>query len=181
MHLMAGIKFGLILPMISGLISACQVKTEVECQSANWSLLGYHDGYHGDLPRFTQRMETCMKYGFSLQGDQYQQYQKEYQHGIESYCQPHNIYKLALAGQGDIQACPIAQYTELKSLYESASRFYNNQQKIDLLTQQLEAMNTDTKMNVNEKVLKSKQINETLARLGRYQRLLQQDLDRYHP
>ena len=160
---------------------ACQVMTETQCQSANWALLGSQDGERGYSSRFGERMESCAKHGITLQQRDQQQYQMTYQQGIQRYCQPDNIYRLALNGQGSIHACPTLLYQRLKPLHDSATRVYENQQEIESYRKQLKDIDNDSKMSAKDKYAESKRIHETLDRLLRYQRLLQEDLDRHRP
>ena len=162
-------------------LMGCQVMTETQCQSANWGLLGSQDGQRGYSERFGERMESCAQHGIALNLSHQEQYKIAYQKGIENYCQADNIYRLALNGQGSIHACPTALYQKLKPLHESATRVYDNQKEIEFYRKQLKDIDNDSKMSVKDKYAESKRIHETLDRLLRYQRLLQNDLNYYRP
>lgn len=113
----------IFLMLISSVIflSACATLSPQECHTANWKQIGEKDGQSGLSSRIANHYKACSKVNVVPNQNLYEE---GYKQGQKQYCQPRNIYKLALNGSGSYRVCPVEQHSELRPFYDVPHQFY---------------------------------------------------------
>lgn len=176
----------IILMGLSVVLLGCQVMTVSECQHANWAELGRQDGLRGYSANVYSRSDACLKHQVVIPAEKIAQYQRSYTTAIHQYCQPQNIFNLAIAGEGRISACPEPQYSQVKTIYAVGSNYYNKKQEIEEVQQRIRWLDekideTQNRQQRYEYMDEQRKKAKFLNRLLDEQKVLQRELDWIRP
>ena len=97
------------------LISGCTTMSPQQCATQNWQQVGYQDATQG-------KASQVLKYRKMCQNAVEQPYLLGFKQGLATYCQPQQIFKHALQGQGTYTHCDNA--LSLKESFDVAHRYY---------------------------------------------------------
>ncbi|PSU93431.1 hypothetical protein C9J27_21090 [Photobacterium kishitanii] len=85
-------------------LTACSVMNQQECETANWSALGYVDGSQGaSSSQFSDRSSACSEYNVRAN---FNEYQLGYNQGLTIYCTENNGFFIGSKGQSYQGVCP---------------------------------------------------------------------------
>ena len=108
---------------LSALVS-CSTLNKNECLNADWSTIGYQDGFQGKLrSRIAKHRKACTEYGVKPILDQYL---VGYEEGLVEYCQPARGYRRGLLGYNNKQLCNGAPHKPYTDAYRYGYDIYIN-------------------------------------------------------
>lgn len=110
------------------LLNGCAIMSKDDCLSANWPLIGQHDGISGAGSLMQKRGEACAKHKILIDRDQYTD---GYKKGLKTYCNPQAVFDYALQGKGNYQSCPLEMHNELRPYYNVANNYYQAKKGLD--------------------------------------------------
>ena len=85
-------------------LNACSIMSQNECQTANWSGLGYIDGSQGtSSSQFAERSNVCAKYGVR---SNFAEYETGYKQGLATYCTESHGFFVGSNGNTYQGICP---------------------------------------------------------------------------
>lgn len=117
-------------------LSACASMSPEECVVADWRQIGLQDGNAGhNNQQLARHQKACTKVNIT---PDFNQYRSGYQEGLQNYCQPQNVFALAMKGRGDINVCPSHQQTLLAPFYHVPHDYLAAKEKVESLIQDLE-------------------------------------------
>ena len=123
---------GLLLMLVLG---GCATMNEKECLNADWRAIGFEDGVRGaKLSRVGQHREACAEYDVKPDLDAYKSGRAE---GLNSYCRPHNGYRVGIKGASYYDVCPAALEKDFLQGYNAGRKIYLLESKIRSLSSQL--------------------------------------------
>lgn len=118
------------------LLSGCAAMSPSQCQTANWFIVGQEDAAAGNYSRLDKYHSACQK--TNIVPNQVQ-YEKGYEAGLVSYCQPENIFNEALHGRGEYRMCPVADRARLSSYYNAARSYYDANNELERLYKDIDS------------------------------------------
>ena len=85
-------------------LNACSSMSTEECQTADWSAIGYEDGAQGKAAEyFGTRRKACAEHGIAADFRGYMAGRAE---GVAHYCRPQNGYNVGASGRQYNGICP---------------------------------------------------------------------------
>lgn len=125
-----------ILPVLifAPFLAACASLTEEQCQSGNWSGIGYNDGLNGrSLEYIGNHFEACADLGISPDIGAWQAGREQ---GLLRYCTPENAYITGRNGGNFNNVCPASQSGNLTLAYNWGGEYFDITQEIMILTEE---------------------------------------------
>ncbi len=125
-----------ILPVLilAPFLAACASLTEEQCQSGNWSGIGYNDGLNGRSAEYIgNHFEACADLGISPDIAAWQTGREQ---GLLQYCTPENAYITGRNGDRFNNVCPTDQSTNLSLAYGWGGEYFDITQEIFTLTEE---------------------------------------------
>ncbi|MEC6907343.1 DUF2799 domain-containing protein [Photobacterium piscicola] len=117
-------------------VSACSVMNEQQCQTANWSALGYLDGSQGASEnQFNERSSACSEYNVHAN---FNQYQASYQQGLITYCTESHGFFVGSNGNSYLGVCPQATSTAFLRGYRQGQQLFTLKDKVTQAEQALQ-------------------------------------------
>lgn len=94
-----------ILPVFLLLfLGSCATLSKTDCQTGDWTAIGYRDGQRGYLKgRVLEHEKACGKHGINVDSTLYERGRRE---GLSVFCQPANGYQLGLDADDYRGQCP---------------------------------------------------------------------------
>ncbi len=124
-------RFVLLTATVTMVLSGCQVMSEKECRSADWSQVGYEDGRAGRTrDRIEDIAEACAK--ANVEPDR-RHYFAGREKGLREYCTPENGFSLGKNGGSMGSVCPPETAREFEASYSKGRRIYDARQRVDRL------------------------------------------------
>lgn len=118
----------LILP----LLAACATLTEEQCQTGDWSSIGYNDGLNGRAQDYvSNHFEACSELGIS---PDIRAWEAGREQGLLRYCTPENAYITGRNGNRFNNVCAIDQRASLDRAFDWGAEYYVLTQEILALT-----------------------------------------------
>lgn len=125
----------IVLSAILAFLSGCATLSPQECRTAQWSEIGEKDGSSGYSNRIDKHQKACSK--VNIEPD-HKLYEKGYQLGLRSYCQPEVIFDGALDGRGGYRVCPSELHAQLAPFYNVADQYYRSKKDKDAKDKEIE-------------------------------------------
>lgn len=117
-------------------VSACSVMNEQECQTANWSALGYVDGSLGaSANQFNERSSACSEYKVHAN---FNQYQASYQQGLITYCTESHGFFVGSNGNSYLGVCPQSTSALFLRGYHQGQQLFTLKNKVTQAEQALQ-------------------------------------------
>ncbi|MEC6816125.1 DUF2799 domain-containing protein [Photobacterium toruni] len=117
-------------------VSACSVMNEQQCQTANWSALGYLDGSQGaSANQFNDRSSACSKYNVRAN---FNEYQTSYKQGLATYCTESHGFYVGSNGSNYLGVCPQATSTAFLRGYRQGQQLFTLKNKVTQAEQALQ-------------------------------------------
>ncbi|WP_256384836.1 DUF2799 domain-containing protein [Photobacterium toruni] len=117
-------------------VSACSVMNEQQCQTANWSALGYLDGSQGaSANQFNERSSACSEYNVHAN---FNQYQASYQQGLITYCTESHGFFVGSNGNSYLGVCPQATSIAFLRGYRQGQQLFTLKDKVTQAEQALQ-------------------------------------------
>ena len=112
----------LMILLLFASLAGCSGLRQIDCQSADWTLIGYEDGESGKpASELDGHQETCAEQGVAMDLDAYN---AGYEEGVRAYCQPENGFELGQSGVEYTIDCPADLSVAFLQEYIEGSRFY---------------------------------------------------------
>ncbi len=123
-------RVGGALAMLAALgLSGCATLSEEECLTADWHTIGYEDGLSGQpANRISKHREACADHGVKVDLAAYNAGRAE---GLQTYCQPHNGYRLGLNGSSYRGVCPAELADEFAYAYNYGRQIHDVQSDLN--------------------------------------------------
>lgn len=103
-------------------VAGCAGLGQIDCQSADWSLIGFEDGESGKpVSDIEDYQEACSVQSSNMDLDAYNSGHDE---GVRVYCQPENGFELGQNGAEYSGVCPADLSIAFQQEYFEGSRFY---------------------------------------------------------
>lgn len=117
-------------------VGACASMSPEECVVADWRQIGLQDGNAGyNNQQLARHQKACTKVNIT---PDFNQYRIGYQAGLKNYCQPQNVFSLAMQGRGDINVCPSHQQALLAPFYHVPLDYVEAKKEVDNQIENLE-------------------------------------------
>lgn len=106
-----------------------------ECETANWSALGYVDGSQGaSSAQFNDRSSACSEYNVRAN---FNEYQVGYKRGLTSYCTENHGFFIGSKGQSYQGVCPQKTETLFLKGYNKGKDLYSIRENVRQAEQDL--------------------------------------------
>lgn len=128
-----------LLILSTALLQGCQTLSASQCETLNWQDQGSQDASVGKPNQFGTYTAACDKHKIPLGQSANTAYQTGYSLGLQAYCQPLTVYKLAAEGRGKIEVCPIEQHAGLQLYWMTANDVYQARKQVEELIDQKES------------------------------------------
>lgn len=159
-------------------INGCATLSKGECLTANWYLLGRHDGSHGyTRARLYEHRQACAQYGVIPDAQAYYAGRRV---GLERYCTPRNGFREGRAGHEYRDVCPLSSetaflkaYRKGKAIHEVAEEIEEVENTIDSLEARLSDEDTpdssrdEIRAKLRGRFRELRHLNRKLTRLKR--------------
>lgn len=104
------------------LVAGCTGFGQIDCQSADWALVGFEDGESGKpISDIRDYQEACSDQASSMD---LSAYKIGYEEGVRAYCQPENGFELGQNGVQYLVVCPADLSLDFQREYLDGIRFY---------------------------------------------------------
>lgn len=139
-----------IILFICSTLTACSVMNQQECETANWSALGYVDGSQGtSSSQFSDRSSACSEYNIRAN---FKEYQAGYNQGLAIYCTENNGFFIGSKGRSYQGVCPQKTVTLFLKGYSKGKELFSlresvNQAEQDLRDEKNEIAHKKDKLN----------------------------------
>lgn len=128
-----------LLILSTAVLQGCQTLSASQCETLNWQDKGTQDASIGTPDQFGTYTTACDKHKIPLSQSANTSYQTGYRQGLQAYCQPLTVYKLAAEGRGKVEVCPIEQQGGLQIYWMTADRLYKANKQLNSLIRQKES------------------------------------------
>lgn len=116
-------------------LSACSIMNEQECQTANWSALGYLDGSQGvTVNQFNERNSACSKYAVRAN---FNEYKTGYTQGLTKYCTESNGFFVGSQGNSYQGVCTPTTANKFLKGYRHGQQLFTLKNKVSQAEQAL--------------------------------------------
>ncbi|WP_235869038.1 DUF2799 domain-containing protein [Photobacterium kishitanii] len=106
-----------------------------ECETANWSALGYVDGSQGaSSSQFSDRSSACSEYNVRAN---FNEYQLGYNQGLTIYCTENNGFFIGSKGQSYQGVCPQKTATLFLKGYNKGKELFSIRERVSQAEQDL--------------------------------------------
>ncbi len=114
---------GLIAAALMALLSGCAGgMTAADCQSADWSAIGFSDGRSGASQKLSdKRLDDCAADGFAVDRAAYAAGRSE---GLKAYCTAAGGFDAGRLGQDYFEVCPASAEVEFLAAYEEGAKLH---------------------------------------------------------
>jgi|MEHZ01.5.fsa_nt_MEHZ011385232.1_24 hypothetical protein len=103
-------------------VAGCAGFGQIDCLSADWSLVGFEDGESGKpVSDIGDYQEACSAQSSNMDLNAYNEGHEE---GVRVYCQPENGFELGQNGAEYSDVCPADLSIAFQQKYIDGSRFY---------------------------------------------------------
>jgi hypothetical protein len=110
---------GLLL-LVLALLQSCATLNRQQCQSANWSAIGYTDGTLGKpRSRFSRHEKSCQRFGVS---PNIVAWTEGHKLGARLYCRPENAFSVGRRGEEYHNICEPSQHEVFMPVYNLGLR-----------------------------------------------------------
>ncbi|OBU33624.1 DUF2799 domain-containing protein [Photobacterium kishitanii] len=116
-------------------LTACSVMNQQECETANWSALGYVDGSQGaSSSQFSDRSSACSEYNVRAN---FNEYQLGYNQGLTIYCTENHGFFIGSKGQSYQGVCPQKTATLFLKGYNKGKELFSIRERVSQTEQDL--------------------------------------------
>lgn len=127
-------KFLVMSPVV--FLMSCASLSEEACRTGDWETIGYNDGVRGRSEAYiNEHREACGEFGISPNTAVWLRARLE---GLKVYCTPTNAYDIGRSGDELNPVCPETGLSELKLANFYGIRYYEIDQEIDALKDEID-------------------------------------------
>lgn len=114
---------GLIAALLTALVSGCAGgMTRADCESADWSAIGFADGRKGVSARSAEKhLMDCSGGGYAVDRAAYAEGRSE---GLKAYCTTAGGFDAGRLGQEYFNVCPPAEEKSFLAAFEDGARLH---------------------------------------------------------